>query len=176
MNNLFDRCPNCKAPLPPFDGPTHRYLGASAACWAIYSALNVGEPPIPPTPFGVLLVDAYAVQHYGVPSPQAIQSVAVHLITLYGVLEAGQPVERAIWLRTRPLRDGKTPKHSRHHWLTPPDFQGALTVADIVQEATPDTRATVMQQYIEAVWAIWAKVHRQTIVEWYQKGVLADEV
>ena len=104
MNDSFESCPNCRALLEPFDGPTHRYLGASAACWALYSALNVGEPPVTSTPYNALMVDAYAAQHYGEPSPQAIQSVAVHLLALYGVLEQGQSVEQAIWLRTRPLR------------------------------------------------------------------------
>lgn len=176
MNEQLEQCPNCKGFLPAFDGPTHRYLGASAACWALFSALNIGEPPVAPTPSNALLVDAYAAQHYGEPSPQAIQSVAVHLITLYGVLEKGHSIDSAFWLRTRPLRSGKTSKHERHHWLIPPDFTGALTVADIAQAPTPEARAKVMDQYVESVWSIWAKVHRAQLDEWYQRGILADEI
>ena len=172
----MEPCPNCRALLPSHDGPTHRYIGASAACWALYSALNVGDPPVAPTPYGALLVDAYAAQHYGIPSPQAIQSVAVHLLALYGVLEAGQPVEQAIWLRTRPLRDGKTAKHSRFHWLTPPDFTGSLTVADIVRAATPAERAGRMQRYVKSVWEIWAAQQRATVAQWYERYVLADNL
>ena len=33
----FEPCPGCQAPLPALDGPTHRYIGASPACWAIYA-------------------------------------------------------------------------------------------------------------------------------------------
>lgn len=172
----LEPCPNCKALLPPNDGPTHRYLGASAACWALFSALNVGEPPVAPTSLGPLLVDAYAAQHYGVPSPQAIQSVAVHLITLYGVLEQGQSVDNAIWLRTRPLRTGKTSKHDRFHWLTPPDFTVCLTVADIVNAPTPESRAIIMQQYVESVWSTWAALHHETVATWYERGILANEL
>ena len=172
----FEPCPNCGALLPVMDSPTHRYIGASPACWAIYSALNAGEPPIAPTPYNALLVDAYAAQHYGVPSPQAIQSVAVHLITMYGILEQGQSIERAIWLRTRPLRDGKTAKQSRFHWLTPPIFAGSLTVADIVQAPTPAARAVVVTQYVESVWSIWALEQRATVAEWYARFVLADHL
>lgn len=172
----MEPCPNCTALLPPHDGPTHRYIGASAACWALYSALNVGEPPVAPTPYASLMVDAYAAQHYGVPSPQAIQSVAVHLLTLYGVLEEGLAVEQALWLRTRPLRDGKTAKHSRFHWLTPPDFTGSLTVADIVQATTPAERAVVTQRYVESVWSIWAAQAQATVAQWYERYVLADSV
>ncbi|MBI5565051.1 MAG: hypothetical protein HY870_09155, partial [Chloroflexi bacterium] len=102
----LETCPDCRVVLPKFDGPVHRYLGASASCWAMYAALGAGEPPIAPGPFNALLVDAYTTQHPGVSSNQAIQSVAVHLLTLYGILERGVSIERAIWLRTRPLRDG----------------------------------------------------------------------
>jgi hypothetical protein len=174
--SLLEPCPNCHALLPPQNGPTHRYIGASPACWALYSGLNVGEPPVAPGRYNALLVDAYAAQHYGVPSPQAIQSVAVHLITLYGILEQGQPIAQAIWLRTRPLRDGKTPKHTRFHWLTPPDFTGTLTVVDIVHAPTAEQRALVVQSYVESVWSIWARAARATVAQWYERFVLADSV
>lgn len=174
--SALEPCPNCRALLPPHDGPTHRYIGASAPCWAIYSALNVGEPAVAPTHSAPLMVDAYAAQHYGEPSPQAIQSVAVHLIALYGVLEAGHSVEQVLWLRTRPLRDGKRPKHSRFHWLTPPDFSGKLTVAAIVQASTPTQRAEVMDQYVHQVWSVWGAIHAQTVQAWYTQYVLADQI
>jgi hypothetical protein len=38
-----------------------------------------------------LTVDTYAVQHPGRPTPQTIQSVTVHLISLSCVLERGSP-------------------------------------------------------------------------------------
>lgn len=167
-------CPDCRALLPPNDGPTHRYIGASPACWALYSALNVGEPPIAPGPYNGLLVDAYAAQHPGVSSPQAIQSVAVHLLTLYGILVQGMAPDQALWLRLRPLRDGKQPKHSRFVWLTPPSFAGSLTVADIAGVPTPGERAALVQPYVEEVWTRWAQEHQATIAQWYERFVLAE--
>jgi hypothetical protein len=80
-----DRVPWLRGAGAPSDGPTHRYISASPACWAICTTFGAGEPPVAPSPLRELLVDAYA-PHPGVPSDQAIQSVAVHLITLYGVL------------------------------------------------------------------------------------------
>ncbi len=86
----IERCPGCCAGLPPLDGPTHRYIGASPACWAIFANLfNAGEPPLAPGPLNGLIGDAYAAQYPGTPSEQAIQSVAVHLLALYGVLNLG---------------------------------------------------------------------------------------
>ena len=85
-----DACPGCGMRHAPLDGPTHRYIGASPACWALFAPLTVGDVPdaalladtrVPPEiavpssradpTLGVLLVDAYAAQHAGVPSPQA---------------------------------------------------------------------------------------------------------
>ncbi len=175
---LTETCPDCGAVLPKFDGPTHRYLGASPSCWAMYSALNgAGEPPIAPGPFNALLVDAYAAQHFGVPSNQAIQSVAVHLLTLYGILERGVSIERAIWLRTRGLRDGSQPKHSRFVWLTPPSFADGLKIADIVAAPTPIARAERVKDYVHNVWSIWwATEHAGTLVQWYERYVVPEKI
>ena len=52
----------------------------------------------------VLLADAYAAQHPGVPGPQAIQSVAIHLLVLEGVFNRGVAPENAQWVRRRALR------------------------------------------------------------------------
>ncbi|MEZ4869836.1 MAG: DUF5946 family protein [Caldilineaceae bacterium] len=82
--------------------------------------------------------------------------------------------DQALWLRLRPLCDGKQPKHSHFTWLTPPSFAGALTVADIVQAPTPAERAPLLQRYVESVWRIWAQAHQTTIGQWYERFVLAD--
>lgn len=176
MSQTLAACPGCAALLPPVDGPIHRYIGASPACWALYSALNAGEPPLTLGSYNGLLVDAYAVQHPGVPSPQAIQSVAVHLLTLYGILVKGVAFDQALWLRIRPLRAGKSSKHSRFVWLTPPSFAGSVTVADIVQAPTTEERPLVVQHYVEGVWSRWAQVHQATVAQWYARFVLADSL
>lgn len=173
----FTPCPNCYALLPAVDGPTHRYIGASAACWELYTNLNNGgEPPLAPSSHNTLLVDAYAAQHHGVPSDQAIQSVAVHLLTLYGVFERGVPVEKALWLRRRGLREQKSGKRGRYHWLTPPSFAGSITIAAIVQLPTPSARSQKVKEYVEQVWAIWSKPHLSTIIRWYDAYIIPDVV
>lgn len=171
--DTLDPCPGCGALLPVVDGPAHRYIGASAACWAIYSAmLNAGEPPIAPTPALAQTVDAYAAQHPGTPSNQAPQSVAVHLITLYAVFVKGTDVERLMWVRQRALRSKPGEKHGRFHWLTPPDFAGSLTVADIANAADPRARAELVERYVYEVWELWARSHAATITKWYDEFVV----
>lgn len=135
----LESCPGCQAALAPSAGPTHRYIGASAACWAIYTALQSGgEPPLAPAPLNALLLDAYAAQHPGMPSPQAIQSVAVHLLVLHGIFTHQLGVERALWLRREALQQRTGSRAARYRWLDPPDFSGSTTVAAIVGEPTPE--------------------------------------
>ena len=142
------------------------------ACWAIFAALqNAGEPPLAPAPMNALLGDAYAAQHPGTPSPQAIQSVAVHLLTLHGVLADGVGVDRALWLRLETLQERSGPRKGRYSWLEPPDFAGPLAIADIVRQPTPQTRSVAVARYVEGVYRAWAAAHGATIAGWYNEFV-----
>jgi len=171
-NSTLEICPGCLAQLPASDGPTHRYIGASGACWDLFAALsNGGEPPLAPGPLNGLLVDAYAAQHPGVPSDQSIQSVAVHLLALYGVLDKGLSPDLALTIRLKAVNERKQAKHGRYQWLTPPDFNGSLSIADIVAQPTPPARTDRLAHYIEEVWARWAALHRETIVGWFAEYV-----
>ena len=115
-------CPGCGALFPPHDGPLHRYIGASAACWAMFSWSQAGggsdptgliarsripDNPVPVPAHGdavstdALWGDAYGVQHHGGDSPQAVQSVAVHLLDLHAIISGqttrpGWAIERAL--------------------------------------------------------------------------------
>ena len=85
-------CLDCGVQMPRLgaEAATHRYLGASASCWNLFANMhNGGEPSIAPAPLNHFFIDAYCVQHHGVPNPQAIQSVAVHGLLLYCLFEQG---------------------------------------------------------------------------------------
>ena len=63
-------------------------MESSPSCWAAYGEVLAREYNDPAFMAAHrLTVDAYAVQHPGRPSPQSIQSVALHLISLCLVLE-----------------------------------------------------------------------------------------
>jgi hypothetical protein len=180
-------CPGCGALFPPFDGPTHRYVGASASCWALLNWLVVEEVPdatglvaqsrIPenlvPAPalsdalqLDSLFGDAYGVQHHGEDLPQAIQSVAVHLLNLHGIISGkttspGWPIGRA--LRTRGI----------FHKLDPPALGSALTIRHLFSGGgvvTPVTRC----QYVVSVYEAWMALHRSTVEQWYERYVVPD--
>ena len=164
-------CSDCGVVLPKVaeSEAVHRYIGASASCWQLFSYLhNGGEPPVAAGRLNSILLDAYCVQHHGTPSPQAINSVAVHALVLHGVLAVGVEPGEALWIRRRALRASVgRGKHERFHWLTPPDLNDVMTIADIVNAANPIARSHRLQTYIQSVWTAWSGLHRQTLAEWY---------
>lgn len=153
-------CPGCRAKFEKREGPTHPYIGASAACWAAYGdvlAREYGEYGYPA--IHRLTVDAYAAQHPGIESRQSIQSVAVHLIGLYLWLECGLPANEI----TR--RIGEAVKRGGFHWLTPPEVLGSLTIQDVVQSANLDEHIIQVHAWARSVWDAW-QVHAATVKRW----------
>jgi len=71
------------------------------------------------------------------------------LLTLHGVLIRKITPDHALWIRQRALREKKSSKRGRFHWLTPPSFEGGLTVSDIAQAPTPVARADKAREYVE---------------------------
>jgi hypothetical protein len=179
-------CPGCGALFPDAAGPTHRYIGADPGCWAIFSALSAGQEPdaaivvasrVSGTPvhqrregnaLSALLGDAYATQHHGDDSVQAVQSVGIHLLTLHGVLAMGQAPSQAMWVRRRTLR-----KKGVFSLLKPPPVGRALTVRHLFPGGGVDSPCSV-DAYVTSVYDAWATEHRATIAEWYARFVTAD--
>jgi hypothetical protein len=186
---MLSPCPGCGALFPEIEGPTHRYVGASAGCWALFNrtvttgesgtADLVAQSEIPGIPVRVpalgdmplleaLIGDAYGVQHHGGESPQAIQSVAVHLLNIHGILSGRTtqprwPIGRA--LRTRGV----------FHKLEPPAPGSALTIRHLCPGggvAVPVTRG----QYVVSVYEAWMALHRSTVEQWYERYVVPDRI
>jgi Family of unknown function (DUF5946) len=157
-------CIGCGALVPDVDGSTHRYVGASAGCWAIFNAVSVRH--YENTALGAVhqfLVDAYMAQHPGTPSPQSTQSVTVHLISLCLAFEHGyDPSQRIAALRTA------THWRNDFAWLTPPAALGSLTIANVHDAQETAAQIAITQAYARAVWDAWS-VYHETIRQWAAK-------
>jgi hypothetical protein len=154
-------CVGCGALVPDSSGATHRYIGASPGCWAIYGEVLAREySDFRYVAAHHLTVDAYAAQHPGTPSPQSIQSVAVHLISLSLQLESGrQPPEvRAAMQRATTHRD-------QFVWLDPPPSLGAITVLDVLAVPDAESHCAIVRRWAESVWQAWAP-HHATVRQW----------
>jgi hypothetical protein len=160
---MVDRitCIGCRGLVPQMDGPTHPYMESSPGCWHVYGVVLSREYADPA--FRVvhrLTVDSYAVQHPGRPSAQAIQSVCVHLISLYLVLERGLAAAYA----TR-VMGAATRAKERFFWLTPPPSLGVVTVSDVAGAATPLQHEERVRAWAQAAWSAWAE-HHATVRGW----------
>jgi hypothetical protein len=187
-NSALSPCPGCGALFPPHNGPTHRYIGASAACWALFSwwsasgesgvselvaqsRIPKGRVPVPVVSDAPLIEslwgDAYGVQHHGGDSPQAIQSVAVHLLDLHGIV-SGQTT-RPGWAIERALR-----VRGVFQMLDPPARGSALTLRHLFPGGGVETPVT-RSQYVVSVYDAWMALHRAIVEQWYERYVVPDE-
>lgn len=154
------RCSGCGAVVPSSPGPTHRYIGASPGCWAIYGNVltreyrELGRPPE-----HRLIVDAYAAQHPGRESLQAVRSVAIHLIALHLVLERETPLGQISLILRR------YSKRPEFHWLTPPETMGDLTIVDVRGAREREAYARLCVVWARSVWDAWAN-HHEVVRSW----------
>lgn len=155
--------------MPDVEGPTHRYIGASPGCWAEYGRLLEREygDYARYAPIHRLTVDAYAAQHPGdLAVPQAVQSVAVHLIRLCLQLELGLPHERA---NDAMIRISSRTREFAH--LEPPSNPGWLTVLDVIGAIEPEDHTRRVRRWAASVWEAW-RDHHETVRQWAGDGSL----
>jgi hypothetical protein len=116
--------------------------------WSLYGELMVSGA-------GQMAVDAYAVQHPGVPERRAVQSVAVHLISLCAAFERDWPPDRAAQLISRSI-----PAAPRGGWprLAPEPPVGTVTVFDVLMSDSTD-QAEPVRAWAEDLWAAYADRH-----------------
>jgi hypothetical protein len=155
------RCFSCGALVQEIDGPVHRYMDSSPGCWAAFGEVLAREySDWRYTKNHRLTVDAYAVQHPGKPSPQTIQSVAVHLTSLYLVLERGMSHQEAA-ARMQALTKHK----AAFFWLEPPATLGSITVRDVLDVESAEAHLHTVERWAHSAWEAWHE-RRDQIRQW----------
>jgi hypothetical protein len=151
--------------VPDTDGPTHRYLGASPGCWAAYGELSEKEASdYRYMRHHQMTVDAYCAQHPGTPSPQAVRSVAVHLVGLHLQLEREPSAEGLYAARQRIASLGKGGELNLA-WLEPPASPGEVTVLHMLGAGDPEEYGERALEWAKAVWEAWSD-HHETVRRW----------
>ena len=164
---MTSACCGCGAVLPTIDGPIHRYMSSSPACWAAFGGILAREySDRRLAAVHRLSVDTYAVQHPGDKSPQCVQSVAVHLCRLCVVLETNYPVEHA----NSVMLQVKRFEH-RFFYLVPPLRRGAITAADVLSAASVEEHIRKVRQWAQSAWEAWS-AHHETIRRWLPKELI----
>ena len=142
-------------------------MDGSPGCWRAYGQVLAREYETPELrPVHRLSVDAYAAQHPGGDSRQAIQSVGVHLARLCLFFEGGLSPEAA---NEAMLRIGREKSAMRK--LARPASLGSVTVADVVAARTVEQHAAAARLWARTAWGAWVE-HHATIRQWagLQKG------
>jgi hypothetical protein len=100
-------------------------------------------------------VDTYAVQHPGKPEPRTIQSVHVHLLALYLLIERKADPDFATAAMGKVLEK----KKSDFRWLSPPENLGSVTVVQVHAAKTPEEHGFFVQKWAESIWLAWREHH-----------------
>lgn len=157
---MVTSCPGCGVELPAVEGPVHRYIESSPACWAAYGEVLAREYQNPEyMAVHRLTVDAYSVQHPGHPGRQATQSVCSHLISLCAVIERGLTHGEATKLLGRAVASIK------FAWLEPPPSMGPITVVSILPASTAADHQRAVERWALSSWQAWS-AHHVTIRKW----------
>jgi len=157
------KCCGCGGEFEELDGPTHAYVLSSPGCWKAYGEILAREYQDPAYwPLHCLTVDAYAVQHPGVDTAQARNSVGIHLSRLCLIVEAGWPIGRANSAMVQIIA-----RKTHYPWLTPPAQPGAVTVRHVLAAQTAPEHLASVDRWARSVWEAWAE-HRATVRKWVE--------
>ncbi|HSJ29216.1 MAG TPA: DUF5946 family protein [Acidimicrobiia bacterium] len=154
-------CPGCGLEGGPADGPTHPYMLSSPRCWQLYTEL------LATAPMGQKGIDAYAVQHPGVPERRAIQSVGAHLVSLCAAFEHDWPPAGATDLVKRAVEASPG-----WVWLDSSPPVGTITVDDVIAEPDLPSRLAAVDSWARDVWAAYSD-HHATVRSWLEQ-ILGD--
>jgi hypothetical protein len=143
-------------------------MAASPACWAAYGELLAAQYDSPERMrFHQIIVDTYAVQHPDGDDRRAVQSVGIHLMTLYLFLErdvdpaSGSRLHMHIVERQRPSL----------YYLDPPSFQGIRTHLDVPRSGPASAVRDAAYAWARNVWAAWSP-HHATVRQWIRESGL----
>jgi hypothetical protein len=137
---------------------------SAPGCWQLYGEVLAREySNVQYMSVHQLTVDAYAVQHPGKPEPRAIQSVGLHLMSLYQTqVNDRKPHQANLFLQ-------QAAQHKPELvWLEPPASMGHITVVDVHAANSADAHRSVVQAWAKAAWDAWS-AHHETVAAWVQQ-------
>ncbi len=157
--NKFIPCFACGAKSLDVDGICHEYMLSSPGCWTMFGEIMAKE-------FSnekywrahEFTVDAYALQHIGKKEDKrALNSVNIHLASLYTIFGEGKSYEHAAQYRKEfsQFYKGK----DLLDWLEPPESFGQLTIFDSWNNENPDLHFEITEHWAKSVWESWAHQH-----------------
>jgi hypothetical protein len=162
--NEYVTCFACGAKCLNVEFETHAYMLSAPGCWEMYTEVLARE-------YSDLLywkahqftVDAYACQHVGEENDRrAINSVYIHLVSLYVLFELGQEDTLAPKLRAKAAQFIKA--QTKLERLTPPESPGELTIYEVWNNDDGQQHYEIAKNWARSVWEAWG-IHHGKIEE-----------
>jgi len=166
MVETLIKCYGCGASVENITGQPHKYIGATQGCWSLYGeilAKEYGEYGYPELTHR-LTVDTYAIQHPGKPGRQSIQSVNIHLISLYAILNKNFDGQKA----TKLIGDLLS-KQPTFEWLDPPVPNGTKTVKYVLAAMNKQEHEQLVREWADDVFKCWYSKHKKVIEIFFQR-------
>ncbi len=178
---ITQQCPGCHAIFPYQEDLTQQNVGfarygvTSPECFEALNQVMANEYAYD-LPMCIRL-DAYGAQHPPHAEIQkqlcvndrliaaSQQSVVIHLIALYLMVEKKIELSKVSQIMARILISGVALEHEA---FTPPEDLGSITVQDVLKATTREEHIRLIWQWSESAWKAWAKDH-QRIRELYEK-------
>lgn len=166
-------CFACGAKSLNIEGEIHPYMLSSPGCWAMFTEVMVREyQDIEYARAHHFSVDSYACQHPGdSKSGKAIRSVAIHMASLYMILEEKMSFSEAVNFKSGFAQFNK--QKNLIIRLNPPENLGQITVFDVWNLENGSHHFETCHQWAQSVWQAW-KDHHETIRIWvknYQNSI-----
>ena len=153
-------CFGCGAKSLNIEGDCHKYMLASPGCWAMFTEIMERE-------FSDLrywkghqfTVDAYACQHVGLKEDKrAVNSVNIHLASLYGIFEEGVPISETPKLRSQFSQHYKGRDILKR--LEPPKSFGKLSIYELWNNEDANLHYELAENWARSVWNAWSHQHK----------------
>lgn len=166
-------CFSCGAKSLNIQGETHKYMLSSPGCYAMFC--EVLEKEYSDWRYAKahhLTVDSYACQHPGsLGNSKAINSVGIHLVSLFMLLEREMDLVQAAQLKMGFSQYNK--QHQIVVALTPPEDLGSITIYDIWCENRAEPHFEKVRSWAQSVWFSWER-HQKTIGQWADEFLSAS--
>lgn len=163
--NEYIPCFSCGAKSLNFEAECHEYMLAAAGCYEMFNEVLEREySDFRYSRAHHYTVDAYAVQHPGdVANPKAVNSVGIHLVSLYFVFEIKWDLGKSAAVKMAFSQFNKTRKIIPP--MERPDAFKGLTIFDVWDNENPEAHFDLCQQWARDAWDAWESYH-STIEQW----------
>ncbi len=165
MEQEYVNCFSCGAKSLNFEGECHEYMLAAPGCNEMFHEVLTREySDFRYSRAHHYTVDSYAVQHPGEKTNRkAVNSVGIHLVSLYCMFEKNYELERAAEIKMGFAQFNKDQKVIRP--IDPPEKFKGLTIFEIWDNESPAEHFVLCKQWALDSWASWSNQH-ETIEQW----------